>query len=121
MYYFYVFKGIAISLLILYMMPEHDKYHKTLPHEKGIKKRTMGHENTFYHNVTIVWEELRVKLKTKLIALLFNYFIATSYVVCRRDRGSKETKKNEEFSSVIERVNVSSKGKVGNRFYIHFE
>ena len=103
------------------MMPEHDIYHKTLPHEKGIKKRTMGHENTFYHNVTIVWEELRVKLKTKLIALLFNYFIATSYEVRRRDRGSKETKKNEEFSSVIERVNVSSKGKVGNRFYIHFE
>ena len=74
------------------MKAEQNRYLKTFTRENRIMKGTMGHENTFYHNVTVVWEELRVKLKTKLSALQFNHFIVISNKLRRRDIRSKEDK-----------------------------
>ena len=75
------------------MNSEQNRYHKTFPHDKRIMKGTMGHENTFYRNVTVMWEELRVKPISKISVLYFRRFIAIWNKVRRRNRSSKEEAK----------------------------
>ena len=72
---------------------EQERYHKTFPHDEKIMKGTMGHENTIYRNVTVMWEELRVKLISKISLLYFRRFIAVWHKVRRRNRRSKEEAK----------------------------